>query len=233
MQSLVTTILQRPYVFAFLASFLAIGIVNRGLGRTFLFLVLGFFTAWLSEYSSIRNGFPYGMYHYIYENLQGEILLGGVPVWDSLSYSFLAYASYETAVYFIGPMGRIGLIGPILMVLLDVVVDPLAVRGDRWFLGKIFYYPEGGTYFGVPLSNFFGWFLVALAIIGGYSFLEKLLFKSSPPLRRPILGPLFYWGILAFNLVITFWIGELFLGAAGAALHLTSAAVLFVLARQK
>ena len=154
-------------------------------------------------------------------------------MWDSVSYSFLAYASYETAVYFIGPIGRIGLIGPILMVLLDVIVDPLAVRGDRWFLGKIFYYPEGGIYFGVPLSNFFGWFLVALAIISGYSFIEKFLFRSPPPLRKPLLGPLFYWGILAFNLAITFWIGEFSLGAVGAALHLTSAAVLFVLARQK
>jgi putative membrane protein len=225
--------LHRPYVFAFLAAFLAIGILNRGVGRTFLFLILGYSIAFLSEFSSIRNGFPYGMYHYLYENLEGELLLGGVPVWDSLSYSFLAYASYETAVFFIGRIGLIRLIGPILMLFLDVVVDPLAVRGDRWFLGKIFYYPEGGIYFGVPLSNFFGWFLVALTIFGCYSFLEKRLFRSPPPLRKPILGPLFYGGILIFNLAITFRIGEFLLGLVGVALHLTSAAVLFALARRR
>ena len=54
------------------------------------------------------------------------------------------------------------------MMLLDVVIDPLAVRGERWFLGHVFYYPEGGVYFGVPLSNFVGWALVGWAIVGGY-----------------------------------------------------------------
>ena len=41
-----------------------------------------------------------------------------------------------------------GLTG-VLMMWLDLVIDPLAVRGDRWFLGRIFYYPEPGRYFGV------------------------------------------------------------------------------------
>jgi len=30
------------------------------------------------------------------------------------------------------------------------------------------YYVEPGTYFGVPLSNFAGWFLVGWALMGGY-----------------------------------------------------------------
>ena len=55
-----------------------------------------------------------------------------------------------------------------LMTLLDVVIDPLAVRGERWFLGHLFTYPEGGLYFGVPLSNFAGWLLVGWVTVGGY-----------------------------------------------------------------
>lgn len=233
MQTLLTTIAHRPYVFVFLVSFLVIGVLNRGLGRTLLFLTLGFTIAFLSEVSSIRNGFPYGMYHYVYENLQGEAMLWGVPLWDSLSYSFLAYAAYETAVFFIGPIGPIRLIGPILMVLLDIVVDPLAVQGERWFLGRIFYYPDGGIYFGVPLTNFGGWLLVALAIFSTFHTLEKRFFKTIPPRRAPLLGPLFYGGILAFNLAITFWIGEVRLGFVGLGLHLTSAVALFSLRRRR
>lgn len=231
MDVLLTTVVNRPYVFGFLIAFLVIGILNRGLGRTLLFLTLGFSIAFLSEVSSIRNGFPYGMYHYVYENMAGELMLWGVPLWDSLSYSFLAYAAYEYASFFIGPIGRIRLIGPILMVFIDIVVDPLAVQGERWFLGRIFYYPEGGQYFGVPLTNFGGWLLVALTIFLSYGFLEKR-FKTPPPRRAPWLGPAFYWGILAFNFIITFWIGEWVLGTIGIALHVTIAAVLFSLRRR-
>lgn len=220
MQPLITTLVHRPYVFIFLISFLVIGIVNRGLSRTLLFLLIGFLVAYLSEISSIRNGFPYGMYHYLYENIRGEIIVGGVPLWDSLSYSFLAYASYEFTSFFIGRSRYFLILASLMMVLLDVVTDPLAVRGEYWFLGKIFYYPNGGLYFGVPLSNFMGWFLVASIILYSYHLLEKILFTQQPPLKAPFLGPLFYWGILAFNLVITFWIGEILLGAIGLGLHL-------------
>jgi uncharacterized membrane protein len=221
--TLITTFLHRPYVFAFLISFFIIGVLNRGFIRTVLFLILGFGVAFLSEVSSIRNGFPYGLYHYVYENLQGEWIVWGVPVWDSLSYSFLAYAAYEYADYFDGGerwvRGRKIIVTSVLMLLLDVVVDPLAVRGDRWFLGRIFYYPNGGDYFGVPVTNFGGWLLVAFAILFLYALLESF-FENPPPRRFSLLGPLFYWGILIFNLGITFWIGEVLLGILGLGLHL-------------
>ncbi len=223
MQTLLTTIVHRPYVIAFLIAFLIIGILNRGVARTLLFLFLGYGIAFLSEFFSIRIGFPYGLYHYVYENLRGELLLAGVPVWDSLSYSFIVYASYETARWF----RRSTVTAAFLMTLLDVVIDPLAARGDRWFLGRIYYYPEGGLYFGVPLSNFFGWFLVAFLMIGSFQFLEKKLILSPPPLKAPLLGPLFYYGILTFNLVITFWIGEPILGIVGVLLHLGALIGLF------
>ena len=113
------------------------------------------------------------------------------------------------------------IITSLLMVLLDIVVDPLAVQGDRWFLGRIFYYPDGGAYFGVPLSNFGGWLLVALTIFTLYRWGEKAL-QSPPPLKATWLGPAFYAGIAAFNLGITFWIGEITLGLVGLALHMTA-----------
>lgn len=238
MTSLLVTLQHRPYVFLFLISFLVIGILNRGIGRTFLFLFLGFWIAWISEYSSIRNGFPYGMYHYLYDNMTGEMMLGGVPVWDSLSYTFLAYAAYEMATWKTSGGARKGfwlrfsedktfskrqdptsLKCALFMLTLDIVADPLAVRGDQWFLGKIFYYEHPGFYFGVPLSNFAGWLLVAFCIFSSYHFLGKKLFSSQEPKKYLFLGPLFYGSIVVFNLVITFWIGEWKLGLAGMILH--------------
>ena len=234
-QPLITTVAHRPYVAGFLLAYLVIGILNRGLVRTLLFLIIGTTVAFLSEFCSIRWGLPYGMYHYLYENMPGELILGGVPVWDSVSYVFMAYASYEATSNIWGGWlgsgarrrrnamstgGRNPRQDPppwlpaIFMTLLDVVTDPLAVRGDRWFLGKIFYYPHGGIYFGVPLSNFAGWFLVGFCIFVLFRIIEKKI-SSPTPLRIPLLGPLFYLSILLFNLAITFWIGEWGLGVAG------------------
>lgn len=159
--------------------------------------------------------------------MPGELIFGGVPLWDSLSYTFLAYAAYELASWF--GVRKVILTTAFLMMLLDVVIDPLAVRGGRWFLGDIFYYDYPGIYFGVPFSNFAGWFLVALAIIGSYLFLEKKIFKRRAQQAAPLLGPLFYWGILAFNLAITFWIGEIKLGLCGLAIQGVAAIILFSL----
>src|SRR5207248_10503793 len=90
-----------------------------------------------------------------------ELYISNVPFMDALSFTFLAYASFSVARAMLA--GRrpsrttLALVAGAVMMALDVVIDPLAVRGDRWFLGRVFYYPSGGVYFGVPLSNFAGW----------------------------------------------------------------------------
>jgi uncharacterized membrane protein len=110
----------------------------------------------------------------------------------------------------------------VLMVTLDIVIDPLALRGYRWFLGQIYGYPEPGAYFGVTLTNFGGWFLVALVLIR----VLQVLITRTPSCRfwdwgrrsfssQPLLGPAFYLGILGFNLAMTFMIGETCLGWVG------------------
>ncbi len=109
-----------------------------------------------------------------------------------------------------------------LMMLLDVVIDPLAVRGDQWFLGRIFWYPNGGPYFGVPLSNFVGWLVVGVAGVGGY----LLLAGKDATGRHPWPGVGLYYGVLVFNLALTAWIHEWLLLVSGTAIHLALAVAL-------
>jgi putative membrane protein len=71
------------------------------------------------------------------------------------------------------------------------------------------------VYFGVPLSNFLGWALVGWAIVGGFSSFSRFTEGA----RRPLLGAGLYYGVLAFNLAVTWWIGEPLLLALGLALH--------------
>jgi putative membrane protein len=113
-----------------------------------------------------------------------------------------------------------------LMTLLDVVIDPLAVRGGRWFLGHIFFYPEAGIYFGVPLFNFAGWLLVGWATVGGYVWAA-----GDTPLGAPRLGIALYYLVLAVNLTVTLWIGELLIAGAGIVVHMVVFLLLYSVSR--
>ncbi|MGQ9858798.1 MAG: carotenoid biosynthesis protein [Thermodesulfobacteriota bacterium] len=238
MELFLGTVLLRPYVFAFLALYLLGSSLQFGCKVTWAFLPLGYFTAFLSELCSIHWGFPYGDYYYIEATKDKEIWVLGVPFMDSLSYVFLAASSYSTAAFLMAPLSRVSmgwrlaresqvrqspsvwLLGSMLMVLLDVVIDPVALQGERWFLGKIYGYRTPGHYFGIPMSNFAGWFLVALVMV---KLLQMLEARWGTEARGPwvlgfqlaaLWGPTLYLGILLFNIAITFWIGEITLGIA-------------------
>jgi len=169
---LLGTFVLRPYVFGFLAAFLAAGASDLGWRRSLLFGACVSPVAWLAEFSSTRTGVPFGLYHYTGETRGQELFVANVPFMDPLSFSFLAYASFCLARAALrgrpAPVPVLALVTGILMMLLDVVIDPVAVRGDRWFLGRIFHYAEAGAYFGVPVSNFAGWVLVGAVGTGAY-----------------------------------------------------------------
>ncbi len=237
---LIGTVLLRPYVFVFLSCYLVIATWNMGFKRSLIFAVIAYTIAFLSEYSSTRNGFPYGMYNYIDTTRGQELWISNVPFMDSLSYSFLVYFSYTMALLIWSPLRKNGwdvrldpqvtlrhspkviLTAAVLCMLLDVVIDPVAYRGDRWFLGKIYEYHHEGIYFDIPFSNFAGWFLVATTILLCFTqvdrWLESRNFKDWGRRDLPmqaLLGPGVYFGVLVFDLVMTFYIGEPLIGLCG------------------
>jgi putative membrane protein len=216
------TLLLRPYVFGFLAAFLLAGARDLGARRTLLFGAAVWPVAWLAEFASTRIGVPFGLYHYTGETRGQEMYVADVPFMDSLSFTFLAYAAWCLARTVAGDrrLSRpaLALLAGGLMMALDVVIDPLAVRGDQWFLGRIFYYPEPGVYFGVPLSNFAGWVIVGAAGVGLYLWLAG---DARGADARPGSG--LYYAVLLFNLVVTAWIREWWLAAAGTLLHVALA----------
>jgi uncharacterized membrane protein len=224
---LVGTFQLRPYVFGFLAFFLVAALRDLGRVRTVTFLLWGGAVALVAELVSTRVGIPFGLYHYTGDTRAEELFLGNVPFFSPLSFPFLAYAAFCLARRTLGPgwaatrAGRVRMVAVsgALMMLLDVVIDPLAVRGGRWFLGHIFYYPDGGLYFGVPLSNFLGWLIVGWTTIGGIVWGEAVSGREATDPGTPGLGIVLYYLVLAVNLSVTLWIGEELIAAAGIVVH--------------
>ena len=173
------TVAMRPYVFAFLAAYLFIASAHLGWRKTIIFTVVGYLIAFVSEVCSINTGFPYGWYYYLDATKDRELWIAGVPFFDSLSYVFLAYCSYTAALIAVAPVkitgGRMTLLetrairksltvlilAALFQVFLDIIIDPVALQGNRWFLGQIYGYREAGAHFGVPISNYAGWLLTS------------------------------------------------------------------------
>ncbi|OGB92460.1 MAG: hypothetical protein A3G35_04275 [candidate division NC10 bacterium RIFCSPLOWO2_12_FULL_66_18] len=242
---LLGSLLLRPYVFAFLLLHLLGASALLGWRRTSAFTLITWGVAFAAEQSSIRTGIPFGWYYYIPGTATRELWIAGVPFFDSLSFSFLLVASYGLAWFLLaggrpvsdGSSGSVAsgrgatprpgrmrhlALASLLFVLVDVVIDPVALRGNRWFLGQIYGYPEPGIYFGVPLANFLGW-----GVVGGTAMALYHVWERRQPAvavarfeGRAVLCPALYFLVLVFNLVITFALGEWRLGLSGVLLTL-------------
>ena len=255
---LIGTIMLRPYVFVFLLVYGIGCTLHFGFKRTLLFGTLGYLIAWLSELSSIHNGFPYGYYHYLENTKDKELWVLGVPLMDSISYVFLAYASYSLSLLIISPLCRskrtlyvletmkirgslyARFLGAILFVYLDIIIDPVALRGDRWFLGQIYAYPGAGVYFGVPLSNYCGWFVTGFFMLYAFQRIDSCLYGTNVPDRhgyqypwRYLVGPALYCVVLVFNISVTFLISEQMLGWVGIFIILLPLMLVYAIVRIK
>jgi uncharacterized membrane protein len=252
----VGTFTMRPYVFAFFGAYLLACVPHVGWRRTLVFTGAGYLIAFASEWLSINTGFPYGWYYYIDTTSQRELWVAGVPFFDSLSYVFLAYCSYATALFILSPFKswRWNLVtletrairrsfsalilGAFLQTSLDIVIDPVALQGQRWFLGQIYGYREHGIHFGVPLSNYAGWLVTSLCLVATFQLVDTRRLADAPrgvcnlPFRS-LLGPVLYLSVLIFNIGITFWIGERFMALCGILMYALPILIVAILAARR
>lgn len=143
-------------VFAFWHGFQRFGVKNM-----LIFFLITWIVSHFFESLSISTGFPFGYYHY--EKLPGP-RIANVPLMIMPAYFAMGYTSYILGQVLTGQYGKklqgiqmiiTPLIATFIMVMWDLVMDPLAATINQSWIWK-----ENGAYFGVPLSNFAGWFFV-------------------------------------------------------------------------
>jgi uncharacterized membrane protein len=121
----------------------------------FLIVCLGVSNAF--ENLSIMTGFPFGWYHYS-DAIGPKLFL--VPLLIGPAYFGMGYLSWTLARAILGDEDA-GLrsfatpaIASFIMVSWDLTIDPrMSTINGSWV------WHNGGSYFGVPVSNFLGWYL--------------------------------------------------------------------------
>jgi len=135
--------------------------------RALRFLAIASAVSFAAEYASTHTGFPYGRYDYVAATHGKELYASNVPLFVPLTFGCVVVAGRALAEGTSPARRLVGLAvaGGVFAMLLDVVMDPMTLRGSHWFLGTLYRYRAGGWWFGVPWSNFAGWVLVSAVII--------------------------------------------------------------------
>ncbi len=135
------------------------GTERYGKKNILVFFLITWAVSFSFENLSIATGFPFGFYHY-----SPSLGLLTVPLIIIFAYFAIGYLSWALAHVLTGQYHKklegkqifiVPFIAAFIMVMWDLSVDPISsTLQGLW----VWTYP--GAYFGVPISNFFGWFLV-------------------------------------------------------------------------
>ena len=111
------------------------------------------------ENLGVATGFPYG--HYYFAELMGPKLFH-VPILLGLAYIGMAYVSWTLGSLIVGRSSglfAVPIVASFIMVAWDLAQDPVwatILHGWVW--------RDGGPWFGVPISNYLGWFATVFLI---------------------------------------------------------------------
>ncbi len=178
-------------------------------------LVLVFGVSLLFESVGVATGLVYGPYHYT-EKL-GPLFLGLVPYLIPVAWFMMSYPSFVIADRLIPSTWKRGqrilavaVVGGIVMTAWDMVMDPVMVWGGHWV------WDVEGPYYGIPLQNYWGWWLTVFTTYALYLLLAGKQEKPAdarsdrlPVLMYMIVGlaniiPLFIGGVSDLGLIGVF-----------------------------
>jgi putative membrane protein len=168
-----------------------------------IFTALCLGSATFFESLSLRTGFPFG--HYYFTDLMGPKLLQ-LPILLALAYLGMGYLSWILALAILGhkteqPRGFrivfLPLIASCIMVAWDLSMDPVWANIDHAWVWK-----QGGSYFGVPISNFLGWSLTTYVFYQAFALYLRRQPTQPLPSQLRRLPVLFYAASAIGNILL-------------------------------
>ena len=155
------------------------GSVRLGWSKILLLVGLTFGISLLFESVGVATGLIYGPYHYTH--LLGPMFLGLVPYLIPLAWFMMMYPSFIIAARIVPvswPGWRRGLavaaVGALVMTAWDLAMDPFMVMAGHWV------WDTQGAYFGIPLQNYWGWWLTSFVTLVLFLLIAKPLALFTP-----------------------------------------------------
>jgi len=183
--------------------------------RALFFITLAALAGWLLEVYGLRGGTFFGG-HYVYH--MGGVSIFDVPLLVVCYWAVFIYTGYcitNSFLYWLNknkPQKKkktkknlknfwqvplLVLLDGWIVVAIDLFMDPLQVESGSWS------WPAGGPYFGVPVGNFTGWFLVVVLVTGIFRIFEYFFPKKvSEDDRSFFIIPVLGYGALAISFAI-------------------------------
>ena len=212
---LIKTILSRWHAVAFIAAFFWAASSERGWKRALRFWLIASGVALVFELTSTRTGFPYGKYSYTEFTRGDELFIFNVPLFVPLSHAVLMWAGRSIAIVGFRARDRnvIPWLGALGTVLVDLVVDPVGLHGNQWFLGDMYRWENASGYLGVPLWNFLGWYLATwIVLFVDEAFDVGVAQRSFDAVRGVVLA----LSVMAFSVLLALGIRQWRIALSGA-----------------
>lgn len=171
------------------------GYFKYGFKNMFLFFLLVFGVGWTFETMSIYTGFPFGWYEYS-DKFGPKV--GVVPFMIMPAYFAYGYLSWTMALVLTNNYQNVIRRENIITVpiIASFIMSSWDLTGDIiWStVGGFWTWTYGGEFFGVPVSNYLGWYFVVFVF-----FIIFSLYMSSPKSFTPkeITRNRLYWIIPA------------------------------------
>ena len=134
-------------------------------------LALVFIVSLLFESVGVATGWVYGPYHYT--DKLGLKFLNLVPYIIPVAWFMMSYPSFVIADRLVPPGWKnwqrvlgVAAVGGLAMTAWDLVMDPIIVAGGNWV------WDIKGAYFGIPLQNYWGWWLTIFTTFALYMWLS-------------------------------------------------------------
>src|ERR1700730_6300 len=192
--SLTIPVVMATAVFAFIH-----GAVRYRWRGVLAFLVICLVVSNILENTSILTGFPFGHYHYT----SGPKLFL-VPLFIGPSYFATAYLAWVVATVLVGDVRRdsswfttvaVPVIASAAMVMWDLTFDPTASTIKQFWIWE-----QGGGYFGVPLTNYVGWFFTVYLFLQLFALFLRF-WGAADAEARPLPASYYAQAVISYAVV--------------------------------